>query len=182
MRQIRIIAACFFAGLTVAIMTGCGGKIKPSVLPGLDSKTIPQQESWNSTIILSDSGRVQAKIRAGYIQKFDSPQETQMSEGVTVFFYNDLGKQTSVMTARRGKVNEQSYSIQAEGDVLVVADDSTKLRSEKLFWDNKRQLIYTDEYVYVTSPREKVQGRGFESDQRLRNYRIFKVTAQVHGN
>ncbi len=170
------------AAVWLTVFQGCEDKIKPTVLPGLDSKTLPQQESWNSTIVISDSGRVQARIRAGYIQKFDGPQETQMSQGVTVYFYNDAGKQTSVMTARRGTVNEQTYSIEADGDVLVVSDDSTHLRSERLFWDNKRQLIYTNEYVYVTSPREKVQGRGFESDQRLRNYRIFKVTAQVHGN
>ena len=182
MKLIPSTAGLFTAALVLSVLAGCGEKIKPSVLPGLDSKTIPQQESWNSTIVISDSGRVQARIKSGYLQKFDGPQDTKLSQGVTVFFYNDVGKQTSVMTAREGKVNEQTYSIEADGDVLVVSDDSTKLRSERLFWDNKRQLIYTTEYVYVNSPREKVQGRGFESDQRLRNYRIFKVTAQVHGN
>jgi len=182
MSGIRITAGILVAGIVFATIQGCEEKIKPSVLPGLDSKTIPQQESWNSTIVISDSGHVQAKIKAGYIEKFEGPQDTRLSQGVTVYFYNDDGKQTSVMTAREGKVNEQTYSIEANGDVLVVSDDSTKLRSERLYWDNKRQLIYTTEYVYVTSPREKVQGRGFESDQRLRNYRIFKVSAQVHGN
>jgi LPS export ABC transporter protein LptC len=170
---------CLLGGALVVLAGGCEDKIKPTVLPGLDSKTIPQQESWNSTVVLSDSGRIQARIKAGYIQKYDGPQETVMSHGVTVYFYNDSGKQTSVMTARQGKVNEQTYNLEAEGDVLVVSDDSTHLRSEKLFWDNKRHLIHTQEYVYVTSPREKLQGQGFESDQRLQNYRIFKVTAQV---
>ena len=182
MTRCNLIVGATCAILGAFLMCGCGGKIKPSVLPGLDSKTMPQQESWNSTIILSDSGRLQARILAGYIQKYDGPQDTQMSDGVIVHFFNDSGKQTSVMTAKRGRVNEQTYNIEADGDVLVVSDDSTKLRSERLFWDNKRQLIYTEEYVYVTSPKEKVQGRGFESDQRLHNYRIFKVTAQVHGN
>jgi len=172
----------FLLGAALLLLPGCGEKIKPSVLPGLDSKTMPQQESWNSTIVISDSGRVKARIKAGYIQKFDGPQETLMSQGVTVYFFNDTGKQTSVMTSQSGKVNEQTSLIEADGDVRVVSDDSTHLRSERLFWDNNRQLIYTTEYVYVTSPRENVQGRGFESDQRLRNYRIFMVTAQVHGN
>ena len=85
----------------------------------------------------------------------------------------------SAMTALNGKVNEQTYDIDAFGNVLVVSDDSTRLRSERLFWDNKRRLIHTPDYVSIVSPKEKVQGQGFESDQRLRNYRIFKVTAQV---
>jgi LPS export ABC transporter protein LptC len=181
MRFFRFTSVVVSCGLWMFLASACGEKIKPSVLPGLDMKNLPQQESWNSTVLISDSGRVQARIQAGYIQKFDAPQPTKMSEGIVVYFYNESGKQTSVMTARQGTVNEQTYDLEAIGDVLVVSDDSTKLKSERLFWDNRTHLIHTPEYVYVTSPREKVQGRGFESDQRLRNYRIFKVTAQVQG-
>lgn len=178
----RLTSFALLGGLLVLLACGCGEKIKPSVLPGIDTKNLPQQESWNSTVVISDSGRLQARIRAGYIQKFDAPQETMMSDGIVIYFYNEEGKQTSVMTAKQGKINEQTYDLEADGDVLVVSDDSTKLRSEKLYWDNKRHLIHTPEYVYISSPREKVQGRGFESDQRLRNYRIFKVTAQVQAD
>ena len=140
---------------------------------------MPQQESWNSTVVLSDSGRIQARIHAGFIRKFDAPQETLMDSGIVVYFYNELGKQTTVMTAESGTVNEQTYDLEANGSVVVVSDDSTKLKADRLFWDNKRRLIHTPDYVTVTSARENVQGQGFESDQRLRNYRIFRVTAQV---
>lgn len=164
----------------LALMSGgCEEKIRPSVLAENDSSTRPQQESWNSTVVLSDSGRLLARIQAGYIQKFDAPLETRMSQGIVVYFYNELGEQTTTMRAREGVVNEQTYDLRADGDVVVVSDDSTKLRSERLFWDNRRRLIHTPEYVTIVSPRERVQGQGFESDQRLRNYRIFKVTAQV---
>jgi len=167
-------------GVVAGLMAGgCEEKIKPSVLPGIDSGNLPQQESWNSTIVLSDSGKVLARIRAGYIQKFDAPQETNMSQGIVVYFYNEKGQHTTTMRASRGVVNERTYDLRAEGDVVVVSDDSTKLRSERLYWDNARRLIHTPEFVSVTSSREKVQGQGFESDQRLRNYKIFKVTAQI---
>lgn len=175
----RVQYALLFGIVAALTGGGCEEKIKPSVHPGIDAANIPQQESWNSTIVLSDSGRMLARIRAGYLQKFDGPQETNMSQGIVVYFYNDVGEQTTTMRANRGFVNERTYDIRAEGDVVVVSDDSTKLLSERLFWDNKRRLIHTPEFVSVTSSREKVQGQGFESDQRLRNYRIFKVTAQI---
>jgi LPS export ABC transporter protein LptC len=161
MRLLRRFAVLIFCAGLMFLAPACEEKIKPSVLPGIDPNALPQQESWNSTVVLSDSGRVQARIRAGYIQKFDAPQETKMSQGIVVYFYNDKGIQTTTLTAKEGKVNEQTYDLEARGDVLVVSDDSTP------------------DFVSVTSPREKVQGQGFESDQRLRNYRIFKVTAQV---
>ncbi len=165
--------------VAVLVAGGCEEKLKPSVLPGIDPASLPQQESWNSTIVLSDSGRILARIRAGYVQKYDATQETNMSQGIVVYFYNEQGQQTTTMRANRGVVNERTYDLRSEGDVVVVSDDSTKLRSERLFWDNGRRLIHTPEFVSVTSLREQVQGQGFESDQRLRNYKIFKVTAQV---
>lgn len=171
---VLLVIAIFVLGLC-----GCGEKIRPSVLQGFDTKNGPQQESWHSTVIISDSGKVQAKIVAGYIRKFESPQETLLDSGIVVYFFNEFGKQTTTMTAVHGKVNERTYDIDAYGNVLVVSDDGTRLRSERLFWDNTRRLIHTPDYVSITSPKERVQGQGFESDQRLRNYRIFKVTAQV---
>jgi hypothetical protein len=62
----------------------------------------------------------------------------------------------------------------------VVSSDSSRLKTEDLLWDNRRQLIYTpkNEYVEITTPKEKLQGHGFESDQYLRNYRIFSVTGE----
>lgn len=164
---------------SLALTVGCEEKIKPSVLPGLDSKALPQQESWNSTIVLSDSGKLKAVINAGYIQKYDIPRETLLREGVKVLFYGDSVKHTSTLTSDEGKVDELTNNLEASGNVLVLSDDSTRLRTQKLYWDHATQRIHTPEYVFITSPREEVQGKGFESDQQLRNYRIFRVTGRA---
>ncbi|MBI3579658.1 MAG: LPS export ABC transporter periplasmic protein LptC [Ignavibacteriales bacterium] len=161
------------------LLFGCEDKIKPTVLPGIDSQSLPQQESWKSRVVLSDSGQVKAVIDAGYIRIFDSPKVTLLSEGVTVYFYNEFGKQTSTMTSNEGKVDEATNNLEAYGHVVVVSDDSTRLRTEKLFWDNRRRLIHTQEFVSIASPKEKIQGLGLESDQQLRNYKIFKVSGEA---
>lgn len=170
----------FFTILLLAVvLTGCEEKIKPSVLPTIDSKTIPQQESWDSHIVISDSGLVRAVIDAGYLRVYEGSQQTQMSEGVVVHFFNLGGKQTSILTSKEAVVDESTNNLEAIGNVLVVSDDSTKLRTEHLYWDNHRQLVHTPEFVQITSPKEKLQGHGFESDQSLRNYKIFHVTGQA---
>ena len=165
--------------LALLAALGCEEKIKPTVLPGLDSQMLPQQESWKSKIVLSDSGRVKAVILAGYLRAFQSPAETHMSEGIVVHFYDTDGTQSSVLTARGGKVDDITKNLEASGDVLVVSSDSTHLRTEKLFWDNRKQLIHTPEFVRIDSPKERLQGFGFESDQHLRSYRIFRVSGET---
>lgn len=157
----------------------CEDKIKPSVLPTIDSKTIPQEESWNSHITLSDSGIVRAVIDAGYLELPEGSQQTHMSDGVVVHFFDTEGVQTSVLTSKEAIVDESTDNLEAIGNVLVVSSDSSKLRTEHLYWDNKRQLIHTPEYVRITSPTESLQGHGFESDQSLHNYKVFHPTGEA---
>lgn len=168
----------FFILFLSIVLTGCEDKIKPSVLPTIDSKTIPQQESWNSHIVISDSGLVRAVIDAGYLRVYEGSQQTQMSNGVVVHFFDPQGKQTSVLTSNEANVDENTNNLEAMGNVVVVSSDSTTLKTEHLYWDNKQQLVHTPEFVQITSPKERLQGHGFESDQSLRNYKIFHVTGQ----
>ena len=101
-----------------------------------------------------------------------------MSQGVRVRFFNREGKETSLLTSEEGSVDEANNNLEARKNVVVVSSDSAHMKTEQLFWDNQRQLIYTPAYVQITSAKDKLQGHGFESDQSLKNYRIFHVTGQ----
>ena len=171
-------------GLALAVVItlvflGCEQKIKPSVLPATENTIIPQQESWNSHIVISDSGKLKAIVDAGNLKVYEFSKQTLMSEGVVAYFFDEHGKQTSVLTSREAKVDEGTNNLEAIGNVLVVSSDSTKLRTERLFWNNQRQLIHSPEFVRITSTKERLQGHGFESDQSLKNYRIFRVTGEA---
>ncbi len=161
------------------MVIGCGEKIQPSVLSTMDSGSLPQQESWNSTIVVSDSGHVSAIILAGYIRVFEMSRQTQMSQGVRVRFFDKKGIQTSVLTSEEGSVDEATNNLEARKHVIVVSSDSSRMTTEQLFWNNQRALIHTPDFVEITTKKEKLQGRGFESDQSLKNYRIFRVTGQT---
>lgn len=176
MRHLHVVMVSLVVGLA---LVGCEEKIKPSVLPGIDSQSLPQQESWNSKIVLSDSGRVKAMIYATYVRVFQSPAETHLLDGMKVHFYAEDGKESSVLMAQSGKVDENTKNLEATGDVLVVSADSTRLQTEKLYWDNKRQIVYTTEFVRIISSKEHLQGYGFESDQHLQRYRIFRVSGKT---
>jgi LPS export ABC transporter protein LptC len=163
----------------ICLFFGCEEKTLPSVISTIDSRTLPQQESWNSTIVVSDSGRISAIIVAGYIRVSELSQQTQMSQGVKVRFFNREGKQNSVLTSDEGSVDEATNNLEARKNVVVVSSDSSRMTTEQLFWDNKRQLIYTPEYVKIKTIKEKMNGHGFESDQSLKHYRVFRVTGQT---
>jgi LPS export ABC transporter protein LptC len=178
MRSTAALYLCL--AISALLYAGCEEKIQPSVLSTMDSRNMPQQESWNSTITISDSGHITAIIDAGRIRIYELSQKTQMSEGVKARFFNPEGKQTSLLTSEEGSVDEATNNLEARKNVVVVSSDSSRMSTEQLFWDNQRQLIYTPAFVRITTPKEKLQGKGFESDQSLKHYRIFHVTGKTN--
>lgn len=158
------------------VLTGCEEKVKPSVLSGVSSSQLPSQESWNSTITFSDSGIVKAVVQAGHIYAFDNTRVTHLDSGVVVDFFDEFGKHTTKLTSLRGSVDEGTNNLEATGNVIVRSDSGTVVYTEKMFWTNEKQLIHSPDFVRIISPKERLQGTGFESDHNLRNYRIFKVT------
>ncbi len=43
-------------------------------------------------------------------------------------------------------------------------------------WRNSDKKIVSDKFVTITSPKEKIEGYGFESDQHLQNYVVYNIT------
>lgn len=160
-------------------LSGCEDKVKPSVIHIVETENLPQQESWDSKIVVSDSGRITAIIYAGYVQVYEFSQQIHLKKGVKVHFFNREGKQTSILTSNEGIVDETTNNLEAIKNVFVVSNDSSSMTTEKLMWDNSRKLIYTNEYVSIVTPKEIIKGHGFESDENLKNYRIFRVTGKT---
>lgn len=167
--------------LLALVVCGCEEKVKPSVDAAV-SKELPSQESWNSTVVFSDSAHLKAILWSGHISSYTSRQVTELSDSVHVDFFNDQEQHTSLLTARRGIVHDATRDLEAYEHVVVISDSGTTLRTERLFWNNATQRIYTDAFVDIQSPKEHIMGHGMESDQSLKNYRIFKVTGQAISN
>lgn len=174
---------------TVALLTlaaavciiGCEERVKPSVTP-MQQQSPPTQESWNSTVVFTDSAQVKAILWAGHISMYADAHVTLLDDSVRVDFYDERGNHSSRLTARRGKVDDVTHDLEAYVNVTVRSDSGTTLTTERLFWNNATRKTHTDAFVDIVSPKEHIMGHGMESDQALKNYRIFKVTGQALTN
>ncbi len=151
-------------------------KIKPSINPSLKIQEIPAQESWDAEIFFTDSGKTKAVLNAGHLRMFENARETLLDDNIKVDFYNDLEKKTTTLTAKRGKVDDATKNLWAIDDVVAVNDSGVSLKTEELMWRNSDQRIISDKFVTILTPKEKIEGYGFESDQHLRNYVIYNIT------
>lgn len=171
MRVVFSFILILLIGITIS---SCENKFVPPKTD-LKSEEIPEQESWNSSVAFSDSGKVKAILRAGHIMVFNKKGYTLIDSGAKVDFYKDKVI-VSTLTSKQGKVVEPSKNIEIYDSVVVINKEGSILKTQKLFWDNQTQRVSTDEYVKIITPKEEVEGIGFISDQNLKNYTIFKVT------
>ena len=154
----------------------CSSKrVKPSVDGKLNVEELPSQESWNSIITFSDSGKISAILYAGHLRKYDDKKETFLDQNIKVDFYDQNEVQTTTLTSVKGRVDETTNNLYAM-DSVVVSSDSVTIKTDEMMWRNKDRKIVSDKFVTVISPQEEIQGYGFESDQNLNNYVIYNIT------
>jgi len=159
------------------MLSSCGDYASKNVAKMLKADTMLfTQEGRNVTINYNDSGRLKAKIFAkqliGY--KKDGNDIVRMPKGVTGNFYNDEGKVESYLSAEKGISYQTQKITEVSQNVVVMNNKGEKLNTEKLIWDQKKQIIYTDKFVRITTKNEILTGEGMESKQDFSDWVIKK--------
>ena len=161
------------------LLISCEERIEPSVLSGVNNNALPSHESWSSTITFSDSGKIKAILKVGHLTKFEDRQTTILDAGLHVDFFDDDGHHTSVLTSLEGNVDDRTKDLEAQGNVVVVSDSGTTVETERLFWKKATRRVHSDEFVKIVSPKEEIEGHGFESDENFKDYKVFRVTGKT---
>ena len=168
-----------FVALIISVLVlfpYCSSKrVKPSIDVNLKIEELPSQESWNSVITFTDSGKTKAILWAGHLQKFDEKRETFMDQNIKVDFYDQKEVHSSTLTSKKGRVDETTNNLYAI-DSVVVFSDSVTIKTDEMMWRNKDRKIVSNKFVRVISSAETIEGYGFESDQTLKNYVIYNIT------
>ena len=130
----------------------------------------------DSEILHTENGMLKVKILATTINRFkDISPQLVFSNGLEVIFYNDSGGVKSVLKAQSAEVNEINNVMTALDNVILTSSSGKKLETEELIWDEKKNKIYTDKNVVITTGKEVIEGDGFESNPDFSEYSISKI-------
>jgi LPS export ABC transporter protein LptC len=157
------------------IIAGCE-RIEERSAPSGSHKDLPEQESWESEIILSQSGRTTAIVQAKHLTK--SQQTVEIDEGLKVDFFNKDGSHSSVLTAAKGTIDQRTNNLKATGNVVLISDEGSQLRTEQLMWDNRRGKVLAEGEVTISTEQMSETGTGFEAYPDLKRWSMKQVTGR----
>jgi LPS export ABC transporter protein LptC len=166
-----------FLSLTIL---SCENKI--NFIPKSDLLTLPSLTVKKFETIYSDSGKLQLTMSAPLMEQFinnESPYY-EFRSGIKVVFYENGKDPAGTVTSKYAKYTKSSNLWELKDSVVVINEGKDKLETELLYWDQPKNLIYSDRFVKITNEDQIVMGTGFESDPKLTKRKIKKVSATIY--
>jgi LPS export ABC transporter protein LptC len=164
---------------------GCGqsDETSPQTV-GVIPNDAPNEESWNATLLFTDSNWTKARLQVGHARKYAARMQTLLDSGVYVEFYDRDGSLNVTLLADSAHIDDRTGDMTAYGSVHVDSDKNrTIVDTDRLHYESKSRRLTSDAFVkIVDSTRGRtLQGKGFESDEGLQNYKIYNVSGKMMG-
>ena len=143
-----------------------------------DAKITADQIANHITVVFFDSTWTKAILKADRAEIYTNEKRTEIIGHVKVEYFSKItGNRLSILTCQEATVDDNTKNMEARGNVKVFSDSAlVTMETSKLNWDNLRALIHTNDNIVITTRREIIRGKGFESNLDLSNYKIYKVS------
>jgi LPS export ABC transporter protein LptC len=170
----------FYSSLTI-LLFACTNDLK-DVMAIPTSKLSPSRTADTISLVYTDSAMLKVVVKAGHLVQFDrnvSEPFTILSNGVNVTFFDENEKVSSTLKCKTATHYELRDHMEARNGVVVVNAKGERLETEKLTWDKATHRIYTKEMITITTPTQKIIGKGLESNENFSRYSIKNIVATM---
>lgn len=171
----RHIATAIIAVVMLLFVGSCQNKTEDLVDIIFNPDIVPTMTTDSVVTLISDSGITRYKLIAKKWQVFDRAKEPYwfFPEGIYLERFDSLFHIEAVIYADTAwnYVNKRLWRL--KGNVNAQNMKGEKFLSDELFWDQRKQRIYSDKFIEIQKGETELKGYGFESNQEMTEYRIF---------
>lgn len=140
----------------------------------IDISKMPSMVGDSIHTLVSESGRLTYRMIAPKLAIYDKAEEPywDFPEGIQMITYNEEGGIDGDIKSKLAIYNVKTEIWELRDEVIAVNPDGTKLETELLYWDQEKELIYSDEKVKIIEDGMITLGTGFQSDQSFENWHM----------
>ncbi len=175
------ISFLFSAILSSAVLlSSCETKVE--TIKKSEILSLPSMTNRDITTVYADSGKVQLIMRAPLIETFSNDESpySEFREGIYVVFFEGKKDSVGYATAKYAKYIDKKKLWELRDSVVVLNGSNDRLETEQLFWDQDKDLIYTDRFVKIINEDQTLMGTGFESDIKLNKRKIKSPSGPIY--
>ena len=135
----------------------------------------------NIELLYSDSAIVRVRVIApSMIRHLDRKNPRQeFDQGVKVDFLGARKNVQSKLTSNYAVRLLKEKQIIARDSVELISTRNERLETSELIWDERQEKIYTNKFVMITTPEEKIWGYGFEANQEFTRWSIKAIEGEL---
>ena len=172
------ITAAFLAAVMFVLFPSCSGKNKKLAEAIAENDTLPSMKSLGVTTLISDSGITRYKIVAEewLIHDKKNPPYWAFEKGVYLEKFDTLFRVDASIKADTAYYHEKKKLWELRGHVQILSQRGDRFQTDLLFWDEKKEKVYSDKFIQIEQEDKVIKGYGFESNQDLSEYEIKNTT------
>lgn len=160
---------------------GCENNIE-QIKAFYSTENLPVLEATNFETLLTDSGQVRYSLKAPKLLQFqdDGGNYIEFPEGMELVKFDEHKRIISSITADYAKQFVAEDKWEAKNNVVATNAQGDTLKTEHLIWEEKKEIIYTEEFVKIIRTDQIITGIGFTSDQKLQNWKIKNPKGTIY--
>jgi LPS export ABC transporter protein LptC len=175
----RFSIAVFFV-LVAFVLSECQTKSDEAM--EIQEYTGPVVELGPATTYFSDSAKVKMRMEAPRQLEFGSG-DREFPEGLFLQFFDNEGNPTSTLKADYCYYTKKDDLYKATGNVVVQdIETNDRLDTEELFWNRKKEEVFTEKFVRIEKDGELHVGDGLEAKQDFSYWKILNSKGTISLN
>ena len=165
--------------LTVAMFFSCNNSYNEVQKIGI-SENEPIGIAEHINLKHTDSGRVTANLLSAKMLDFSNRDFPyfEFTEGVTLYLFDDENKKSTVVSDY-AITYDKTNLIDLQGNVKIITQTNDTLFAEQLYYDQKKQWLYTNKPVTFRTGLDIIHGNGFDSNSKFNNAEVLEVTGYI---
>ena len=155
-------------------LCSCQGKKRDSIPSFEQPDSVAVMSTYDVNTIISDSGHVSYKIEANEWLVYNKrrPPYWAFKEGIYLEKYDTLMNIEATIKCDTAYYYNEMKLWKLIGNVNMTNPQNQRFYTDLLFWDQEKELIYSDAYIRVEQEDQVTEGVGFSSNQDLSVWQI----------
>jgi len=172
--------AALLSGAAI-LFYGCENNIE-EIKAFISTENLPILEARNFETLFTDSGKVRYSLKTPKLLRFEDEGRNyiEFPEGMQLVKFDENKRIISSITANYAKQFIAEDKWEAKNNVIATNAQGDTLKTEHLIWEEKKEIIYTEEFVKIIRADQIITGIGFTSDQKLQNWKIKNPKGTIY--